>query len=447
MKITCLIDYHYLWIDCFCIVQDSEEDWLRQCAIMGEGHTGASLTIAAEKISSPSDGIFGALDQCKHTCSIPVQWPSTSTSGGLMNSLPLSPCVHHSRSFLYGPLSERGWVLQERVLSRRVLHVSGIATNSIGSCSESIDSIRCPMPLNDSHFRLTLPYMQDTAQSLTDWYTLVLDHTGRHLTNARDRLPAISGVARIMSERFKWTHVAGLWSHDLEAALLWWVFELDIPLAINPSHYSGPTWSWATTNRRTNYDPPPVFGKRHPRSWIEDRHSPFRLQEREWVSHHEVRHFSVELAGDDPFAEIKAGQITIFGNMRPIPCRAVPDPPWHKRPLIYRPGSKVDMEYRPDQTKPQAELETKEAEAMCLLAGFSRFYNADNILPTCYTIVLQAVPGLTDTFRRTGMMIFVRGENDGDRWDDAVDWLLAAEIKEYTSCENLFRATILVASI
>lgn len=102
------------------------------------------------------------------------------------------------------------------------------------------------------------------------------------------------------------------------------------------------------------------------------------------------------------------------------------------------------MEYRPDQTKPQAELETKEAQAMCLLAGFSRFHNTNNILPTCYALVLQAVPGLTDTFRRIGMMIFVRGENG---WDDAVDWLLAAEIKEYTSCENLFRATILVASI
>jgi hypothetical protein len=138
----------------------------------------------------------------------------------------------------------------------------------------------------------------------------------------------------------------------------------------------------------------------------------------------------VELAGDDAFAEVKAGQITIFGNIRPIPHPAVPDPSWQPQSFIYQPGSTVDVEYRPDQIESQAELETNEAEIRCLLAGFSRYHNVDNILPTCYAFVLQAVPGSTDTFRRIGMMIFVRREENGERWDEAVDWLLAAETKE-----------------
>lgn len=286
------------------------------------------------------------------------------------------------------------------------------------------------MPLNDSHFRLTLPHMQDTAKPLIDWYMLVMDYSGRHLTNARDRLPAISGIARIISERFGWTYVAGLWSHDLEAALLWWAVDPDIPLAINPARYSGPSWAWASVNRRINYSSPPVFGKRYPRNWIEDRRSPFRLQAHEWASHYEVRHCSVELARDDAFAEVKAGQITIFGNIRSIPRPAVPDPFWQPQSFIYRPGSTVDLEYRPDQIKPRVELETNEAEISCLLAGFSRWHNAHNMLPTCYALVLQAVPGSADTFRRIGMMICVRREDNADRWDEMVDWLLVAEAKE-----------------
>lgn len=55
VKITCFMGYRYLWIDCLCIIQDSEEDWLRECALMGEIYAGASLTIAAEGSSSPSD--------------------------------------------------------------------------------------------------------------------------------------------------------------------------------------------------------------------------------------------------------------------------------------------------------------------------------------------------------------------------------------------------------
>lgn len=207
MDVTRSMGYQFLWIDCLYIIQDSEEDWLRECALMGEVYTGAALTIAAEQSNSPSDGMFGASDRCNHTCSIPT--------GDLVIDLPPNPRMHHSRSFLHGPLSESGCVLQERVLSRRVLHVSGNATVFICSCSESIDSIRWSMPLSNDHFRQPSPHTQDVAHSLIDWYMLVSDCSGRYLTNARDRLPAISGVARIISERFKCTYVAGLWSHDL----------------------------------------------------------------------------------------------------------------------------------------------------------------------------------------------------------------------------------------
>lgn len=430
IRVTRALGYRYLWIDCLCIIQDSEEDWLRECALMGDVYANAALTIAAEQSDSPSSGIFEDLYPPSYTCSVPVQWASTGKSGTLFIGLPSNPRIFHSRSFLYGPLSQRGWALQERVLSRRVLHMSGGATCFICSCSESADCLPWPMPLHDSHYRMTLPHHQDTAQASVDWFMLVESYTERHLTNERDRLPAISGIARILAERLGWKYVAGLWSHNLEAELMWWSLEPDRPLAINPAKYSGPSWSWASANRRIHYDPAPVFGKRHARSWIKTQESLFDLQNHDWASHYEVLHSSVELVGDDPFAEVKAGQLTISGNLRPIPLPAMPDSLLHIQSLVCSSKVTVNINYRPDVIEPGTEPDTDSAKTWCLLAGFSKFQTWHKRLPICHAFVLEAVPGSPHTFRRVGMMTFECSAEDGGSWDTAVDWLLAAETKE-----------------
>jgi hypothetical protein len=278
---------------------------------------------------------------------------------------------------------------------------------------------------------MTLPHMRDAAQSLRHWYWLISNYTERKLTNARDRLPAISGVARIVSKRFNWTYVAGLWSHDLEVALLWGVVEPDEPLSINVAHYSGPSWSWASTDRQMFVHVASEFNRRYPRSWFENRDSLYLLQDREWVSHYEVQSFSVELAGEDSFAEVKAGQLTIWGNIRPIPHPAVQESSLHTQPLVYSAGNMVEIGYKPDRVRsPQVEPGTNDAETWCLLAGFSKYRYSNDILCICYALVLQPVFGSTHTFRRIGLITFPRHVQEGERWDEAVDWLLAADTRE-----------------
>jgi hypothetical protein len=221
VKVTRSMGYQFLWIDCLCMIQDSEEDWLRECALMGEVYAGAALTIAAEGSESSLIGFFEASNRSTNTCSIPVRLPSAAKSNELVMGLPSTRRPHYTLSSWPGPLSTRGWALQERVLSKRVLYMCGDATCFTCSCSESNDRVPWPMPLHQEHFRMTPLHMLDPAQSLKDWHTLVIDYTARQFTNARDRLPAISGVARIFAERFGWEYVAGLWRHDLEGALLW----------------------------------------------------------------------------------------------------------------------------------------------------------------------------------------------------------------------------------
>ncbi|KAM0702672.1 hypothetical protein Q7P35_010103 [Cladosporium inversicolor] len=257
VKVTRSMGYQYLWVDCLCIIRDSEEDWLRECALMGEVYAGAALTVAAERSKSPLDGFLKTSSRPIKTCNIPIQWPSTGKSDELTVGLPTTPNVYYSLSSL-----------------------------------------------------------------------LLMDYTARQLTKVSDWLPAISGVARIIAARFGWEYVAGMWSHDLEAALLWWVLEPRFPLSINPAHYSGPSWSWASADRQIYCHVPPISGKRYTRSWIQDGKSLLSLSGRDWVSRYEV------------------------------------------------------------------------------------------------------VPGSKDTFKRIGMMMFERSENNGERWDEAIEWLLAAETKE-----------------
>lgn len=266
VKVTRSMGHQYLWVDCLCIIQDSEEDWLRECALMGDVYAGAALTIAAERSKSPLDGLFEASSGLIKTRRIPIQWPSTGNFDELTVGLPTTGYLCYSLSDLYGPLSRRGWALQERVLSTRVLYMCGDATCFTCSCSESTDRLLWPIPLSDVHYGLTLPHILDPEQSLKKWYRLVMDYTTRQLTNASDRLPAISGIARIIAERFGWEYVAGMWSHDLENALLWWVLEPRFPLSINPAHYSGPSWSWVSVDRQLYCHLPPMSGKRYTRS-------------------------------------------------------------------------------------------------------------------------------------------------------------------------------------
>ncbi len=59
-----LLDIGYLWIDALCIVQpgleDDDQDWQEQSAIMGSIYAHAYLTIAAAATQSADDSLFGA---------------------------------------------------------------------------------------------------------------------------------------------------------------------------------------------------------------------------------------------------------------------------------------------------------------------------------------------------------------------------------------------------
>jgi hypothetical protein len=111
IAITRSLGVPYLWIDSLCIIQDNE-DWDHESRLMERVFSSAYATIAA-------------------TC-------SSGTEDGFMKPRPDRQCVRIGRenSAYYvceaidnfhddvdqAALNKRGWVLQERALSRRTIH-------------------------------------------------------------------------------------------------------------------------------------------------------------------------------------------------------------------------------------------------------------------------------------------------------------------------------------
>lgn len=118
IAITLELGLCYLWIDSLCIIQDCELDWLREAASMQDIYRNSILTISASGITE--DGLESLRREPEIGCLF-VQLRSSK------NSPSPSQCFIYERFLWYrlvlnSPIARRGWVLQERLLSRRVLH-------------------------------------------------------------------------------------------------------------------------------------------------------------------------------------------------------------------------------------------------------------------------------------------------------------------------------------
>ena len=84
-----------------------------------------------------------------------------------------------------------------------------------------------------------------THQLIRFWSAIITKYPSANLTYVEDRLIAIAGLAKILSDRTGINYVAGLWNHQLPRQLLW--------IAIQPGgkpngsdNYVAPSWSWAS---------------------------------------------------------------------------------------------------------------------------------------------------------------------------------------------------------
>jgi hypothetical protein len=83
---------------------------------------------------------------------------------------------------------------------------------------------------------------QETAKLHAIWQVLVQNYTACNLTKSRDKLMAISGIAKQMAIAFDEPYIAGMWKRGLLEQLAWRVFKFRPPVV--DQTYRAPSWAW-----------------------------------------------------------------------------------------------------------------------------------------------------------------------------------------------------------
>ncbi|KAJ6493053.1 HET-domain-containing protein [Mycena sanguinolenta] len=252
----------YLWIDAFCIVQDSTEDKHREIAKIPQIFANASFTIIAARASKASAGFL-------HDCpspSVPIRrLPFPCRDAGHFGTLYVEQDMlskYDDACDVDDPVHKRAWCLEERLLSARALIYT---SNTLRFYCQSMrlnvgDAVR---DLHDlSSHRLALEWMpgpgeepfDPKAESIFDhnkcttlWDNIVHNYTGRRVTQIEDKLIALAGLASRFCTRWKMgLYLAGLWHNNLQHDLLWHV--ADGAQEPRPAEYRAPSWSWASVD-------------------------------------------------------------------------------------------------------------------------------------------------------------------------------------------------------
>lgn len=127
MCVTRALGVRYLWIDSLCIIQNCETDWAAEAGKMESVFSNAYCTIAASSAISSLVGFLGERDQ-RDVTRVPLL-------GG--ESLYLAKHIDNFRDDVENSvLSSRGWVFQERALSRRTIYFT--STQIYWECGNGI---------------------------------------------------------------------------------------------------------------------------------------------------------------------------------------------------------------------------------------------------------------------------------------------------------------------
>ncbi|RDW87876.1 hypothetical protein BP5796_03570 [Coleophoma crateriformis] len=122
LELTRHLRVQYLWIDSLCIIQDSADDWLEQAGLMDRIYQGSFCNIAATASPDPYGGLFSERDPALIT-PLRVQLKGVSPHNqDAFYDVGDDFSQEWMRQVALSPLAVRGWVVQERLLSPRVIH-------------------------------------------------------------------------------------------------------------------------------------------------------------------------------------------------------------------------------------------------------------------------------------------------------------------------------------
>lgn len=230
--VTRMVGQKFLWIDSLCIIQDDDKDWKEQSYLMAQIYSQSFLNIAATASRDSSRSIFF---KRYHACE-PDHRSHSMQAHKLSDGVYVRPFpqIIHGNFMLRrpeddnSPLLKRGWVFQERLLSRRTIHFA--SSELVWECRrhthcecgdlDSADPAR-EIRTSKSQFEFCLKPETTQQSTLDTWLSIVTRYNNLRFSKTRDWPFAFAGIADKIWTRVRSRYLAGLWEIDLARGLLW----------------------------------------------------------------------------------------------------------------------------------------------------------------------------------------------------------------------------------
>jgi len=470
ITITRDLGLRYLWIDSLCIIQDSINDWNLEAAQMKQYYRGAYLTISA---LSAADSYEGILQQ--RQSHVPhIKWLNSNN----VHVRPKLPSM--GQVFENAILNKRGWTMQERLLSTRIIHFGthelfwecATCTRREGSAGESsLDDARFIRETDtDLHSKRLLsmldvpekmsnssvpegfsPSVLDTNMAekadaaMSSWRNVVTQYSSRDLSYSTDKLPAVSGLASVVHGISNYTYLAGCWKEDL-LSFLWLAAE---PKTGHFPFYYDPLETYRRLETNSNfiiYVPkdgivfsPTAQGYRAPTwSWVsveglfcffDADHELGPVAELDA----KIVDGDVQLSSRDPFGRVTGGQLTISAVVADARLISIASQnlkedngkEWHMffDQRANNPGISA-TEFARQFSDPVSPL-LREDAGQCLMVRIMEMKGSFDIYWTFY-LLLEEAAGQPGMWRRVGCsMLELRGRHlSGMKWDQRREFVI-----------------------
>ncbi|KAK0732494.1 heterokaryon incompatibility protein-domain-containing protein [Apiosordaria backusii] len=332
-KVAHWFKVRWLWIDSLCILQNSQDDWQREAIMMYDVYKNALLNISAD--DSP-DSRFGCFRNRDPLAVLPM---SLRFPGQEEWKVWLAPDTHAVfEGITDSPLAKRGWVFQERQLSRRVLHFT--SHELIWECCAEAPYFASETFPGGAPFKSVFngkPKFQtqsnlsatgdSSSQLHVAWAKICKEYSGKIFSHVQDKLVALSGLAQEFEVHFPDdTYIAGMWRSTFPHSLLWKSSDRSSPVKI-PEAYLAPSWSWLSIDGPIS---PSHAGSRSEYSLVDI----FNV-------------VTTPVFLSKPTASLKDASLTLRCFMRPVEIR----PDYEKKPwyMLAMGGGKAHMLFIKDE--------------------------------------------------------------------------------------------------
>jgi hypothetical protein len=409
VMVTQQLGIRYLWIDSLCIIQPVEgdsSDWDAESATMGDVYQHSTINIAATAAKDCEDGLFRERDPAdilEETIELAESWcPDVKGGKYTLNNSNLWKDELES-----SPLLQRGWVFQERILAKRMLHfgqsqicwecgelrASETFPNGRVNNARDVDENLKTMLTRLEHYKKTTDFI-DQGYYHRVWMHTVSEYSRCKTAEEKDKLVALSGLAsKIAAFLYRLdTYHAGHWLQSLPHSLLWFRIvpaSSRIKAARRTDTFRAPSWSWASMDGQIQSHPDFYSG------------------------HDLVEIIEASTTPANQFGQVKESRILLFGCFaRALATLEVQTRlghrlhiqfiGWDEDPNSYRAHDFKAASFYPDSS----EYSVQPSVVTCL--PLRLFFAGPDKEPFIAGITVEEIPG-TKRYRRTGLFTNAEG--------------------------------------